>query len=237
MGPYRIVGRLGAGGMGIVYAGVDSAGQRAAVKLIHDMHAANQEFRVRFRREVAMLRRVQGACCVRMLAADAEARQPWLATEYIAGRTLDEHVGVEGPLSGDGLYGLAAALDLALSATPAATFSFHGAFTQSTVSAEASGRLLTRDSPYEDDFQMRITPFDAPRARYVVAGGDLYVDEPRAPAMGLTDQDAGSASWYAFMVAGMAGPSVIHQVVLNSTNVRRTGARQSPPAEPHRRIG
>ncbi|TDD23911.1 hypothetical protein E1294_07735 [Nonomuraea diastatica] len=54
--------------MGIVYAGVDSAGRRAAIKLIHDMHATNQEFRVRFRREVAMLRRVQGTCCGRMLA-------------------------------------------------------------------------------------------------------------------------------------------------------------------------
>ncbi|TDC82266.1 serine/threonine protein kinase, partial [Nonomuraea deserti] len=120
MGPYRIVGRLGAGGMGIVYAGVDSAGRRAAVKLIHDMHATNQEFRIRFRREVEMLRRVQGTCCVRMLAADAEARQPWLATEYIAGRTLDEHVRVEGPLSGDGLYGLAAGLAEALVAVHAA---------------------------------------------------------------------------------------------------------------------
>lgn len=119
MGPYRIVGRLGVGGMGIVYAGVDSAGRRAAVKLIHDMHAADQEFRVRFRREVAMLRRVQGSCCVRMLAADAEARQPWLATEYIAGRTLNEHVRVEGPLSGDGLYGLAAGLAEALVAVHA----------------------------------------------------------------------------------------------------------------------
>ncbi|GAA2822914.1 hypothetical protein GCM10020220_009280 [Nonomuraea rubra] len=74
VGPYRIAGRLGAGGMGVVYAGVDAAGQRAAVKLIHHTHAADPEFRIRFRREVAMLRRVQGTCCVRILAADAEGR-------------------------------------------------------------------------------------------------------------------------------------------------------------------
>jgi serine/threonine protein kinase len=515
VGPYRIVGRLGAGGMGIVYAGVDPAGRRAAVKLIHDMHATNQEFRVRFRREVAMLRRVQGSCCVRMLAADAEAPQPWLATEYIAGRTLNEHIRVEGPLGGDGLYGLAAglaealaavhavgvvhrdlkpsnvmispqgprlvdfgiaraldgtsltatghvigspgwvspedyagapagpaadvygwalvvvyaamgkqpygasrpevlahrvmtatvdtanvpeglrptvdralakapetrptmdevlavvadawrdhhgetgrrtsdpasdvtarlkrvwaiqgsdaaarqgdaaprwgsaaarqgdgiarqgdaparggsgvdwspesvrarksrlrraspviavvaavgcagaillnvrpdspggrrpessaasttgarssppvasvpetaadlaaALDLALSGTPAATFSFQGAFAESAVAAKASGSLLSRDPPSDDDFEMRITPIDTPPADYVVAGGDLYVDEPGAPAKNLVDQKPGSANWYAFMVAGTAGPSVVHQVVLHSTGMRRTG--------------
>ncbi|WP_345390919.1 serine/threonine-protein kinase [Nonomuraea salmonea] len=120
VGPYRIVGRLGAGGMGVVYAGVDAAGQRAAVKLIHDSHAADQEFRARFRREVAMLRRVRGAYCVRILADGADAAQPWLATEYIAGRTLTEHVAEHGPLRGDELYGLAAGLAEALTAVHAA---------------------------------------------------------------------------------------------------------------------
>ncbi|MEV4568621.1 protein kinase [Nonomuraea sp. NPDC049419] len=120
VGPYRIVGRLGAGGMGVVYAGVDAAGLRAAVKLIHDSHAADQEFRARFRREVAMLRRVRGAYCVRILADGADAAQPWLATEYIAGRTLTEHVAEHGPLRGDELYGLAAGLAEALTAVHAA---------------------------------------------------------------------------------------------------------------------
>ncbi|WP_165975085.1 hypothetical protein, partial [Nonomuraea deserti] len=122
---------------------------------------------------------------------------------------------------------LAAALDLALGATPAATFSFTGAFTQSSVSAKASGGVLTRDAPAEDDFRMRVTPFDAPRARYVVAGGDLYDDKPGAPAMSLTDQRPGSAKGYALMVAGMAGPSVIHQLVLHSTEMSRKGRTYS----------
>ncbi len=122
---------------------------------------------------------------------------------------------------------LAAALDLALSATPAATFSFEGAFAESAVSAKASGSLLSRDSPDEDDFELRITPFDTPAADYVIAGGDLYVDKPGAPAKGLADQKAGSADWYAFMVAGMAGPSVIRQLVAHSMDVRRTGRTYS----------
>jgi hypothetical protein len=507
MGPYRIVGRLGAGGMGIVYAGVDSTGQRAAIKLIHDVHAADQEFRTRFRREIAMLRRVQGTCCVRILAADAEAEQPWLATEYISGWTLDEHVRVHGPLSGDELFGLAAglaealvavhaaevvhrdlkpsnvmlspqgprlvdfgiarslgatsltgtgvvigspgwvspedyvggptgpaadvygwalvvvfaatgvqpygtgrpevlalkvmnevvdtgklpeelrptvdralakspdarpaldevlavvanawrdqqgetatkmwdpaadvtarldrtwtfhvgdaaawplelpqargrrlqrflpavaalaaiaatgavllnvlldstsqqhpksaglavtvtpasqtssralttqpatptvaiasrsaarlpaprtavdlaaALDLALSVTPAATFSFEGGFTQSSAAAKASGRLLSRGSRYYDDFEMSVDPDDESAGRYVIAGnGDLYLGKPRAAAMSLEEQTPANVSWYALMVAGTAGPSVIHEVVVNTTQIHREGRTYS----------
>ncbi|MGW5154432.1 serine/threonine protein kinase [Nonomuraea wenchangensis] len=508
MGPYQIVGRLGAGGMGIVYAGVDAAGHRAAVKLIHDMHAADREFRIRFRREVAMLRRVQGTCCVRILAADAEAHKPWLATEYIVGRTLDEHVRVYGPLSGDELFGLAAglaealvavhvagvvhrdlkpsnvmlslegprlvdfgiarsldgtyltgtglvigspgwvspeeyvggptgpavdvygwalvvvyaatgkqpygvgrpevlslrvvneavdtsklperlrptvdralakvpdarprmdevlavvanvwrrqhgetgtktwdpaadvtarldrtwtfgvgdsvawpselarsrtshlrrvlpigaaaaaigctaalllnvlpdltsqkdpkssavaatitpaiqtlpsavatppasptasavasrsatrlpaprtavdlaaALDLALSVAPAARFSFEGGFTQSNAYAKASGRLLSRGPRYYDDFKMRVDPADEPAGHYVIAGnGDLYIDKLRASAMVLEEEAPGNASWYALMVAGTAGPSVIQEVVLNTTRMHREGRTYS----------
>ncbi|MER7426552.1 serine/threonine-protein kinase [Nonomuraea rubra] len=502
VGPYRIAGRLGAGGMGVVYAGVDAAGQRAAVKLIHHTHAADPEFRIRFRREVAMLRRVQGTCCVRILAADAEAGQPWLATEYIDGRTLDEHVRAHGPLAGDELFGLAAGLaealvavhaaqvvhrdlkasnvmvspagprlvdfgiaraldgtaltgtglvigspgwvspeeyaggptgpaadvygwalvvvfaatgrlpygvgrpevlsyrvmneavdtsalpqalrptvdaalaktpgarpamdrvlaavagawrdrhgetgavpwspaadvtarlnrvwsvptedaaawprqvpsrggrlrrltpvlaavtalactaaillnlpsdagtgtrtsatgtgtqtsatgtgarpqetgsppsaapathsakdspspaaprtaadlaavlDLSLSVTPTADFAFDGGFTQSSAAAKASGRLLSGDSRTEDGFAMTVDPVEEPATRYVVTDGQFYRDRPGAPAMLLEDQKPADVDWYALMVAGMAGPSVIQQVVLNSTSMHADG--------------
>ncbi|GAA4915692.1 hypothetical protein GCM10023334_016540 [Nonomuraea thailandensis] len=499
VGPYRIAGRLGAGGMGVVYAGVDAAGQRAAVKLIHHTYAADPEFRVRFRREVAMLRRVRGACCVRILAADAEAEQPWLATEYIDGRTLDEHVRAHGPLAGDELFGLAAglaealvavhaaqvvhrdlkaanvmvspagprlvdfgiaraldgtsltgtglvigspgwvspeeyaggptgpaadvygwalvvvfaatgrlpygvgrpevlsyrvmneavdtsavphelrpaidaalaktpgtrpamdqvlavvarawrdrhgeaaaatwnpaadvtarlervwsvpardaaawpretpsprgrlrrlspvvaavtalactaaillnlpsdaetgtsaappsdaragapstgsaigspsatpsaspatpsasrpapapstagalaaALDLSLGVTPTADFTFEGGFTQSSAAAEARGRLLSGDSRTEDDFAMAVDPAEEPTGRYVVTDGLFYRDRPGAAAMRLEDQKPEDVDWYALMVAGMAGPSVIQQVVLNTADLRADG--------------
>ncbi|AQZ68223.1 putative serine/threonine protein kinase [[Actinomadura] parvosata subsp. kistnae] len=487
MGPYRIVGRLGAGGMGVVYAGVDTAGQRAAVKLIHDTYAANPEFRVRFRREVAMLRRVRGACCVRILAADAEAERPWLATEYIEGRTLDEHVRERGPLTGDALFGLAAglaealvavhaaevvhrdlkagnvmvspagprlvdfgiaraldgtsltgtglvigspgwvspeeylggptgpaadvygwalvvvfaatgrmpygagrpevlayrvmneavdtsavpaalrpmveralskspharpamhevltavatawdaqeggrgvgtgsaaadvtarlnrvwsmpaddalawppeppaerrrgllrrlvpvaaavtalgctaaillnlpsnaktsdsrasaspsrapattappsptattappaprsavdlaaALDLSLSTTPTADFTFEGGFTQSSAAAKASGHVLAGDARTEDDFSMRIDPAEEPAARYVIADGLFYRDRPGASGELPEDQRPADADWYALMVAGTAGPSIIQQIVLNTTNLQQSG--------------
>lgn len=470
--------------MGIVYAGVDAAGQRSAVKLIHQTHASDREFRDRFRREVAMLRLVRGTCCVRILDADAEAEQPWLATEYIAGRTLDDHVARHGPLTGDDLFGLAAglaeavvavhaaqvvhrdlkasnvmlspqgprlvdfgiarsldgtsltatglvvgspawvspeeyaggptgsaadvygwalvvvyaatgrqpygmarpevlalrvmnepvdtsmvpaalrpvidaalakapgarpamdevlaavagawrerhgeagivtwdpaadvttrlnrvwsyqgqdmaqwpsqppapprrskfrrfspvvatvaalgctagvllnlpsdatagparpsatptapgvsapaspsatpaaprtaaelaaALDLALSVMPAAEFSFDGGFTQSAAGAKASGRLVSGDVPDYDDFEMTVDAEEEDPARYVITGGELYLDRPGAPAMDMSDKRPEDATWYALMVAGMAGPYTVQQVVHNSENFHQAG--------------
>ncbi|SEN55038.1 Serine/threonine protein kinase [Nonomuraea pusilla] len=116
IGPYRVVKRLGAGGMGVVYAGVDEAGVRAAVKVIHPALAEDQEFQARFAREIGVVRRVGGVCIAKVLAADAGGPAPWLATEYVPGPTLERRVLDGGPLSGDELYGLAGGLAEALTA-------------------------------------------------------------------------------------------------------------------------
>ncbi|WP_236003401.1 serine/threonine-protein kinase [Nonomuraea antri] len=110
IGEYRLAGRLGSGGMGIVYAGVDRAGRRVAVKVVHPAFAGEAEFRARFARESAVLTRVAGACVARVVAADTRAARPWLATEYVPGPTLDAYIRRYGPLTGDALYGLAAGL-------------------------------------------------------------------------------------------------------------------------------
>ncbi|GII60263.1 hypothetical protein Skr01_03480 [Sphaerisporangium krabiense] len=120
IGPYRVVGRLGAGGMGSVYAGVDDTGQRVALKLVHEVLSTDLEFRRRFSREIAVLREVDGACVARVLGSDPGTERPWLATEFIAGPTLEQHVRAQGSLSGDALYGLAAGLAEALVAVHAA---------------------------------------------------------------------------------------------------------------------
>ncbi|WP_432927451.1 serine/threonine-protein kinase [Microbispora sp. CA-135349] len=120
IGPYRIVGRLGAGGMGVVYAGVDRHGTQAAVKLIHAAYAHDAEFRTRFAREIGIVSRVRGLCTARVLAADPDAPLPWLATEYVSGPTLDELVSLRGPLRGEELRSLAAGLAEALVAIHAA---------------------------------------------------------------------------------------------------------------------
>ncbi|TDD25564.1 serine/threonine-protein kinase [Nonomuraea diastatica] len=92
IGPYRIVGRMGAGGMGVVYAGIAADGARAAVKVIHPGLAADPQFLARFVREVELLSRVRGRCTVSVLAADTAAMPPWLATEFVPGPTLSTYV-------------------------------------------------------------------------------------------------------------------------------------------------
>lgn len=120
IGRYRVRARLGAGGMGVVFLGEARDGSQAAIKMLRPELADDQEFRIRFRREVAMLTRVQGLCTVRVIEADTESTKPFLATEYADGPSLAEHVGQHGQLGADMLYGLATGLAEALAAIHAA---------------------------------------------------------------------------------------------------------------------
>lgn len=109
MGPYRLIGRIGSGGMGTVYAGVaEGIEGYLAVKVIHREHAANPEFRRNFAREARLMVRVDSPCVPRFVHADVEAEQPWLVTEFVAGPTLRHHVERFSALRGGMLLGLAA---------------------------------------------------------------------------------------------------------------------------------
>ncbi|MFI8518917.1 bifunctional serine/threonine-protein kinase/ABC transporter substrate-binding protein [Streptomyces sp. NPDC085481] len=95
---FRLLGRLGAGGMGVVYLARSAGGSLAAVKRIRAEHAADPGFRERFRREARTAERITGRWVVRVLGADPEAREPWLATEFVPGPSLAEAVGLHGAL-------------------------------------------------------------------------------------------------------------------------------------------
>ncbi|MCM2393878.1 bifunctional serine/threonine-protein kinase/ABC transporter substrate-binding protein [Streptomyces albipurpureus] len=95
---YRLLGRLGAGGMGVVYLARSERGALAAVKVIRAEYAADPGFRARFRRETETAQRITGRWVVRVVGADHQAREPWLATEFIPGPSLSEAVAVHGPL-------------------------------------------------------------------------------------------------------------------------------------------
>ena len=98
VGRYRLVARLGAGGMGVVYLAETRDGQPVAVKVLRPELADNPEFRTRFGREVTTLTRIQGMCTVRVIEADTEAPKPFLVTEYADGPSLSEYVDARGPL-------------------------------------------------------------------------------------------------------------------------------------------
>jgi hypothetical protein len=98
IGPYVVLGRLGAGAMGQVFLGRSTAGRLVAVKTIKIEFAEEAGFRSRFAHEVAAARRVSGVFTAAVVAADADADVPWLATAYVPAPSLTELVRTCGPL-------------------------------------------------------------------------------------------------------------------------------------------
>jgi hypothetical protein len=116
VGGYRLLGRLGTGGMGQVFLGVSPSGRHVAVKLIHQVHAGTEQFRERFAREIEMARRVGGFHTAPVVDADPHADPPWMVTAYIDGPSLEEAVGRYGPLPAGQVRALGAGLAEGLAA-------------------------------------------------------------------------------------------------------------------------
>ncbi|MCX4763774.1 protein kinase [Streptomyces sp. NBC_01275] len=115
IGGYRLLARLGSGGMGQVYLARSDRGRTVAVKLVRPELAAREEFRARFRQEVRSAQRVGGFWTAPVLDADTEAAVPWVATGYVAGPSLQQVVGHDhGPLPERSVRILAAGLAHAL---------------------------------------------------------------------------------------------------------------------------
>jgi len=165
IGPYQLLGRLGAGGMGRVFLGMSAAGRPVAVKVVHAELAADPEFRTRFSIEVAAARKVSGLFTALVVDAGVDAPVPWLATAYVAGPSLAEAVNERGPLSAASLLSLAAGLAKSLSAIHAAGV-VHGDLKPSNV-------LLAPDGPRVIDFGISQSAEMAP-----LAHGGLVVGTP-----------------------------------------------------------
>ncbi|MFC7241373.1 serine/threonine protein kinase [Catellatospora aurea] len=116
LGPYRLLGRLGKGGQGVVYLGADGSERRVAVKTINIDLQHNPRAKAQFAKEIAAARRVTPFCTAQILHAEIDTELPYVVSEYIAGPTLHKQVRDHGPLAGNALYRLAVGTATALAA-------------------------------------------------------------------------------------------------------------------------
>ena len=114
VGPHRLLGRLGQGGMGTVFLGVSPDERAVAVKVLRE-GVVDAGARQRFRHELEALRRVRGPHLVEVLDADVDADTPYLVTRFVPGQRLDELVAEQGPLAGEALRSVARGVADALS--------------------------------------------------------------------------------------------------------------------------
>ena len=144
IGPYTIIGRLGAGAMGQVFLARSTAGRLVAVKTIRIELAEEPGFRARFAREVAAASRVSGVFTAAVIEADPEADLPWVATAYVPAPSLSTLVQAAGPLPVPAVRWLAAGCAEALQ-------SIHGAGLLHR-DVKPSNVLVAPDGPRVIDF-------------------------------------------------------------------------------------
>ncbi|MGW1338407.1 protein kinase domain-containing protein [Streptomyces rubiginosohelvolus] len=169
IGAYRLLGRLGEGGMGQVFLARSDRGRTVALKLVRRELAERPEFRARFRQEVHAAHRVGGAWTAPVLDSDTEASVPWVATGYVAGPSLQRIVsGRPGaPVTASGAYGPLPARSVRFlgSGLAHALQHIHGAGLIHR-DLKPSNVLMTIDGP-------RVIDFGIARALESVADGDL----------------------------------------------------------------
>ncbi|MER5496043.1 PQQ-binding-like beta-propeller repeat protein [Streptomyces sp. NPDC002561] len=144
IGPFEVLGRLGAGGMGLVYLARSASGRRVAIKTVRTELAEDQLFRVRFTREVEAARAVSGFYTAAVVDADPRAAVPWLATAYVPAPSLEEIVTECGPMPVQAVRWLAAGIAEALQ-------SIHGAGLVHR-DMKPSNVLVVEDGPRVIDF-------------------------------------------------------------------------------------
>jgi serine/threonine protein kinase len=99
VGPYRLIRRLGQGGMGVVYLAEGAERQEVALKVLRPHVAHDPIARARLQREATTLQKVNHPGVAGILDHDLEGEQPYLVTRFVPGRPLDEQVDERGPLT------------------------------------------------------------------------------------------------------------------------------------------
>ncbi|PDP88559.1 hypothetical protein CQJ94_06030 [Glycomyces fuscus] len=191
IGPYRLRGRLGSGGMGEVYLALSAGGRPVAVKVVRPEFGADPEFRRRFTGEVEAARRVGGFFTAHVVDADTESARPWFASAYVPGPSLDSAVSEHGPLPEDALLRLGSGMAEGLAAV-------HGCQLVHR-DLKPSNVLLCDDGPRLIDFGIaRALEATSVTTSGMVVGTPAYM----SPEQARGDREVGPAS-DVFSLAGV----------------------------------
>ena len=120
LGDYRLLDRIGEGGMGVGFLARDGGHRTVAIKVLRSSVAGDPTARRRLAREVETMQRVRSPHVAEVIDADLNGDMPYIVTRFVPGRTLDEVVTQDGPLRGRALASLASGLAEALVAVHAA---------------------------------------------------------------------------------------------------------------------
>ena len=229
IGPYRIRGQLGVGGMGRVFLGLSEGGRPVAVKVVRADLAVDPEFRTRFRREITVARKVSSQFTAPVIDADVDGPAPWLATAFVAGPSLADAVSQHGPLPVRAVLELAAGLAEGLRAIHAAGI-VHRDLKPSNV-------LLAPDGPRVIDFGIsRAVEASALTHTGMVVGSPGFMSPEQAEGGEVgppTDIfSLGAVLAYAATGEGPFGtgstPALVYRVVHNPPSLDRVPAEVRP---------
>jgi hypothetical protein len=233
VGPYRLLGRLGAGGMGQVYLAKSPGGRLVAIKLIRPELAEERGFRSRFASEISAARNVSGIYTAAVVDADSEAEMPWMATVYVPGPSLTDAVEDNGPLPVESVLALAAGLAEALQAIHRADL-VHRDLKPSNV-------LLATDGPRVIDFGISLA-----LERSMMTATGMVMGSPgfMSPEQARGQREVGAptdvfsfGAVLAFAVTGSSPfgvgptPALLYRVVNETPDLTAVPARLSPLIE------
>lgn len=212
-GEYSVTGRLGKGGQGVVYLAEDPEGEQYAIKVLNDQWAADDDLRKRFAREVRAAQKVASFCTAAIIDAQLDDDPPYVVSEFVPGKDLQETVAKGKVQRGSKLQRLAVSTATALVAIHKAGI-VHRDFKPGNV-------LLGPDGPRVIDFGIARVDDGTATMTNSIIGTPSYMAPEQIEGRGITDK-CDIFAWgcvIAFASTGRAPfgsdtvPAVVHRVV------------------------
>jgi eukaryotic-like serine/threonine-protein kinase len=155
-GRYRIVRKLGSGGMANVYLAEDEElGRRVAIKILNDRHASDESFVERFRREAKNAAGLSHPNIVSVYDRGEAEGTYYIAMEYLEGRSLKDRIVAEGPLP------ISAAIEVTRQILRALGFAHRRGIVHRDI--KPHNVLLAQDGAADGDPRFKVTDFGISR--------------------------------------------------------------------------